>query len=294
MSVLRNNYILSDPFASLEKKKLKFVVPSTNSLEHVLLGDYKPFITVFYAKNISLQISKAALLCSSKVMIDFNKHEAYVQEKMAKHERYNEFDFNDAYIKALPQFVDKSIQFVATSIIRKMYELLSLLNLSNEITDKLTRDVTKYTKTLLAQTNLSKLYKIQSLLITTNWSFSLAYISLLTYDILYGVYQFFYSQYYGIKNDRNLKWDMSESTAAESNDSSNLKIIKKVGRSVKYVVLWVSKKSLFYTVCCVSVSAGTSVGSLSPVYPIMTGTVVGLVFEAVGSSVVNYALQLDD
>lgn len=268
-----------------------------------LLSDYKNFTTVFESKNIGLQLTKAALLSSTKVMIEFNKHELLVNEKIAKKQKFEEFDVIGAIEKIIPFFQERFVQFYVTSVIRKIYELAAILNYSVELTHAFTKDIRKSILRKLEQSrylNQTRFNVMNNIYRTAMWNSSLTYLSMLTYDILYTISYSVVQTVYSVihADDDNLKaispkklgdGDASGSSSVQHSSRTRSTLTSRFS----YSVVWIAKKSCFYLICWWSSSAGISVFAMSPYYPGTSSAIGGFVLETLFGSVASLILQLD-
>lgn len=292
-------YATQSPFR-LENDILDKVRKSNVTSGNTLLSDYKNFTSVFGGKNVGLQITKAAIIASTKVMIEFNKHELIVGEKIKNKEKFVEFDVIGEMEKNIPFFQERFVQFFVTSVIRKAYDLAAILNYPVKLVDLLSKDIRKSIlrklerSKYLNQTTYSLMAQIYQ---TAMWNSSLTYLSMLTYDILYTIsYNLGQTVYSMICiDDEDLKPVTKKKLESDVNQlvSRPRSTAAILASRFSYSVVWIAKKSCFYVICWCSSSAGMSLFSMAPYYPGTSATIGGFVLETICGSVASLILQLD-
>jgi hypothetical protein len=237
---------------SLENKIIQSSANIREPWKRKYLEDYKNFTVVFHPKNIGIQVGKAGLLTFLQLNSELQKFE----EKKQSDDSNEKFDWESARRRYTTVFVDKSIQFYLTAMIRKCYDFMALVSLPVRLTDKLTKDITGSTARKFSR--LPKFELFSQLFRTYFINSSLIYVSSFTYDVLYNISQSIYSKKYP---------------------------------STSHVIKWIGKKTFVYLISLVAASIGYSFGSY--IHPYFGSNALALVLESVCTLSASYMTGLD-
>jgi hypothetical protein len=228
----------------------------TSNTKRNYLADYKPFRDAFSVRNITLQILKAGILSFSNAMTEYNAYldrsiaeAAEAEEKGIKY-RGDDFDWPACVDKYTPQFITMATRFLATSIIKKSYEAIAVASLSAQTADRLTKDLVKSVLRKVAR--YSRLNACRKVFMTAMWANLLINASMLTYDILYNI--------------------------------AHAIRAKRIRHTPGQMVVWTSKKTVFYAVGMTFSAFGFSLGAL--LFPEYCSQIGAAVFET-GSQIVT-------
>lgn len=224
------------------------------------LDDYGKFVTVFTLKNFILQFTKGAclpLLGITKDLETHNKRQIRAYEN--NEEFHEEFNWEAAIKKEMPNLIASTQRFCLTSFIRKGYDLFLILNFSPKFVDHLCKDVTK--SAIRKINRMGRLGASVRMLKTAFVGNILNYLSSLTYDVLQSSVNFLRSK------DKRKKVD------------------------VRAAAKWVYKRCLYYSVLLASSTVGYSIGTLVGDKGQIVSVILALVTETMGTELYNKYLN---
>jgi hypothetical protein len=228
------------------------------------LEDCKPLMTVFTPKNITTQLLKAALIPANLVMLDYNNHVLECE----KNGDDIDFDWKTCLEKHFAKFQLEAQKAVSVSVLKKFLEEFAILGLPAKIADKLSKNIDK--SLVRKRTKFARLVAGQRIFQTALWSNAMQYGSLCLYDVCY-------------RTGESLvacakKWRAEGMRAAL------------VTFPALELLVFSSKKLLYYALCWGSSSAGYALGSC--VHEHFGGLVGSLLFEVATGLSLSMVLTL--
>ena len=215
--------------------------------------DYIPFCRAYGARNVGLQVAKAALLQTSMAMLEYN---VYLERSNASEDEIEEFDFKAAQKKYTAAFLTLAKRNLSISIMKHFYELLAVLTFSSKTADRFSKNLLKsITRKLVRYPRVIACSRIFRTALWTGLPFNCA---TLTVDIVFNISDYFY--------------------------------YKKTKFSTKEVVLWLGKKFTYYSVCSISSAAGYALGSY--LNPNTFASFSACAFEGIFSNLIIMVLRI--
>lgn len=142
------------------------------------LDDLKPLSDFYSFRNVSLQITKAAILPLNTIALDYDRHLSKFDPE--KDDELPPYDWDAALSRAWESFSKLAVRGFSTSLIRKLFEEYSLKNWSIKLTDQLSKDVQKSLVRKLRK--YSRAGACQRIFSTSIFSNALTYLSFVIYD----------------------------------------------------------------------------------------------------------------
>ena len=215
--------------------------------------DYVPFCRAYGARNVGLQVAKAALLQTSMAVLEYN---VYLERANASEDEIEDFDFKAAQKKYTAAFLTLAKRNLSISIMKHFYELMAVLSFSSKTADRFSKNLLKsITRKLIRYPRVTACTRIFRTALWTGLTFNCA---TLTVDIAFNISDYLYN--------KNKKFSTEE------------------------VVVWFGKKVAYYSVCSISSAAGYAIGSY--LNPNTFASFSACAFEGIFSNLIIIVLRI--
>ena len=152
------------------------------------LSDYKIRYLPFTLNSIWFDTFGAAFLAFFPVTTNYASYMDRLEAATTENPCLEEFDVEERLKEKIPFFKQKLLQFYSVTALHFSFEKLAVTYLPLRTADRLTKDMAISLGRKIARSELSNLDIAFKMLKTVSWSKGLKFLSMFTYDMIYGCY----------------------------------------------------------------------------------------------------------